>query len=366
MKRSQILKGESILMHPTGTRSINNKKGSALALVIVIAAALTILVGAAFLMAESSISAADSGIKSREAYLSSKSGIEFIKSHVAGTMQDAQSHLNSQVAMKNSDPDHVVAPLDDDTLYGYGSLDNGFTMNASISESTPAYEDARIRIVYSVEYDLDFTETDSETGAGTYEVHVRITGSSLGKSPEASRFTDIFEKGVPLTYEYEDGVTANYAGEEGSSEGDIPTLPGEPYIPVTDEWIIDEETGETGTGLMYHDTTFYYDGNHYLVLWNSWITPGTQPSDYPHIVLINPAFARNIDGWNGVPPYNNKSLASFNLWLHQRDGGPNIQRGDKVVYNGIYYILRDEANTIDWVQNPLEGNGYPWFIIPNQ
>ncbi|MFA7661142.1 MAG: hypothetical protein WCX60_08115 [Anaerovoracaceae bacterium] len=344
----------------------NNKKGSALAFVIIIAAALAILVSAAFLMAESSIASSDSGIKSREAYLSTKSGIEFIKSRLAGTITGAHNHLISQVAIKNSNPEHEVEISSKDaTLYGYGSLADGFTMNSDILENSPLYEDARIKITYSVEHQLSFVETDESTGAGTYAASVIVTATSLGKSPEASLFTDIFEKGILLTFEYEDQITANYSGGNGQSGDYIPDTDDEgPGIPVTDEWPTDEDTGETGTGLMSGGSTFVYNGStYYVILYNTWINSGTQPSDYPHIVLINPGSARNIDGWNGVPPYNHKYLDLFNQWMHERDGGPDIQRGDKVIYNGLYYILRDDPDTISWVNAPPN---YPWFIIPNQ
>lgn len=342
----------------------NNKKGSALALVIIIAAGLIALVSALYTMAQSSIATADSGIKSREAYLSAKSGIEFVKSCVAETILSAQSHLDSQIAIKNSDHDHVVS-LDDEIFYGYGNLTDGFAMNAGITEDSSAYKNARIKIVYSVEHQLHFTETNETTGAGTYTDTITITAASTGKSPEASSFTDILEKGITLSFEYQDEITGYYSGSSGSI-GVIPDTGGDgsPGIPVTDEWPTEESDPGSGGSVISGNSTFIYNGNaYYVVMYNTWITVGTHPSDYPHILLINPGPARDIGGWDGVPPYNNKSMESFNLWLHQRDGGPDIQRGDKVVYNGIYYLLRDDPTTISWVNAPP---GYPWFVIPNQ
>ncbi len=116
---------------------------------------------------------------------------------------------------------------------------------------------------------------------------------------------------------------------------------------------------------MESGSTFIYGGSaYYVTIYNTWIEQGTTPADYPtSIVLINPGPARDINTWDGYPLKHNKTLADFNAWLYIQDGGANIRRGDKVVYNGIYYILRDDPATISWVAAPPK---YPWFIIPNQ
>ncbi len=343
-----------------------NKKGSALAFVIIISAALIIMVMALFVISGSSIAASDSGIKAREAYLSSKSGIEFIKSCVITAVSEAQGSLNDQIAEKDSDPNHVVS-MQDKTFYGFGSLSNGFTMDGTITESSAAYKNARIKIVFSVAHQLSFDETDETTGAGTYKDAITITASSTGKSEKASIFTDILEKGVLLTFKRTDEVTANYSGESGSSGNVIPDTGGNgsPGIPVTDEWPTEENNPGSGGDILSGGSTFIYNGAaYYVVMYNTWIEVGSTPSDYPSsIILINPGSARDMNGWNGYPLTYNKNLSNFNAWLHLRDGGPDINRGDKVIYNGVYYILRDEPSTVSWVNTPP---GYPWFIIPNQ
>ena len=86
------------------------------------------MVAALYTIAQSSIVSADSGIKSREAYLSAKSGIEFIKSSVEGTVQSAMNELSRQITTKYSDLYHVIT-LEDEIYYGYGSFEDGFIMN---------------------------------------------------------------------------------------------------------------------------------------------------------------------------------------------------------------------------------------------
>lgn len=342
----------------------NNKKGSALALVIIIVTGLAVMVAALYTIAQSSIVSADSGIKSREAYLSAKSGIEFIKSSVEGTVQSAMNELSRQITTKYSDLYHVIT-LEDEIYYGYGSFEDGFIMNGGISESSSAYKNAPIKIVYSVEHELSFSEIDESTGACDYTDRITITATSTGKSPQASTFTGILEKGISLSFEYEHEIIRRYYGGTGP-EGYIPGTGGNgsPGIPVTDKWPEEESAPGIGGAIMSGGSTFVYEGTtYYVVMYNTWITLGTHPSQYPHILQINPGPSRDITGWEGVPPYNNMSVESFNSWLNQRDGGGPIRKGDKVIYNGIYYIFAYEPSQVSWVQKPPH---HPWFIIPNQ
>ena len=331
-----------------------NKKGVVLAYVIIIGAALIILAAMAAAAANATIGISDSGKKTREAYLSAKSGIEFAKTKIDSTTSAAMTNLTNEVDLNAEDPDHDVT-VSDELYYGYGSLDAGFTMpmNSSITPSNPLYADAPIQIVYEVAHQLVTTESTVTPGAFNYEDHLTITVTSTGNSEHSTAISGLLNSGITQTYQYEAAV---------SVDGDVPfdpnVIPETDGIPVLDTWPTEPSTPNSGGSTLRPKSTFIYDGGYYINLYNAWITIGSDPSDYPDIVLIRPGTALDISDWHGVGPYESRKLDEFNSYY-----GVDIQRGDKVVCNGIYYIFRDEPETVNWVPTPP---GWLWVKIPGQ
>lgn len=329
---------------------VNNKKGIALAYVIIIGAALLILATMAALAANASIGVSDSGIKSREAYLSAKSGIEYAKIKVADTTNNAMSNLRDEILIYEEDPDHVVE-LEDKTYYGYGDLTNGFTMqmNGIITPTSSEFQNAPIQITYKESHHLTSTPSITSPDAITFMDEITIDVTSIGNSSELTALK-IFDQGIKLTYQVQRIVTADGIIEE-EEEDDPNIIPDTDGIPVNSVWPTTSKT-------LAKDSTFYYNGEYYFNLYRAWIPAGTTPDDYENVVLITRGIALNVEGWVGVGPYHSKTLAEFNQTYNV-----STQRGDKVVYNGIYYIYRDEPSPSDWVQLPPN---WPWVRIPNQ
>lgn len=174
----------------------NSKKGAVLAYVIIISAAMIILAAMAVSAANASIGTAYNGIRSREAYLNAKSGIEYAKVISAGLRNEITEQLNTS-------PGSITALPAAETRYAYYSEEDGFHSEAGISGTDPDFRSSPIQLTYVIEHQVAEIPTENEDEI-KYDYNMLIDFTSVGKSIRQNSLFDWFSsKGTMLKYRIE-------------------------------------------------------------------------------------------------------------------------------------------------------------------
>lgn len=359
-----------------------NKKGAALALVIVIFVALTLMVGTMFVIANASISSADSGMKAREAYFASRSGVEYIKSKLDVLIDTVEADMQAELDNKENNPDYVLPTgITETKRYGYGDNVAGFQyFDLSVPNPTtrPEFKDARVQLELTLTEERSFEITVPETGAGNYKNIITIEATSTGRSDRTSGitnvFSDLFEKGIalPLPKVYSDKHDLILLAYGGADPGDDPDDPGDPYIipetgGIPTDYISWESLGSDLPWNAPRGTTFYSNGNYYIVYtpinYNAETNNGNGPDDIENVIKINPGTAQDV-GFMSSFDYSQRELDYLNQTLISL-GGQVLTRGDKVTYQGKYYVFVNMNNEQEWILFPSDPGAYAiWLEIP--
>lgn len=331
-----------------------NKKGAALALVLMIGVVVAALGAVVFTMANSSIANADAGIKSKEAYNNAKSGYDFIRKLVPEAFEIAEDEMSTELAKKEGDSSYAPAVGTTTTIFlGYMDESGEFIFKEmfpanQISNDTPEFKNARIQVGLDFERTLSFVETDSETKAGTFTLTSTITAWSTGRSNEVSAFTDVLEKGITLDYSTSYTDSKSFQGEEGNDEIDYWIIPGTD-VRVKYAIGVPDANFSFGTRLykVLAGTTFYYGEKYYYS---------------PHFAHININSTNdleelklgtiwNLDGWNGAG-------GKSGMYNHLRGQGliGDLPKGSVVIVNNIHYIYLNGDN-ISFQKPPILCDG---------
>ncbi|NLY70478.1 MAG: hypothetical protein GX076_02170 [Clostridiales bacterium] len=160
-----------------------NKKGAVLAYVLIIGAALLILAGLTVVFANSSISKADRGIKSREAYLNAKSGIEYAKV----IAKEAKAQIESQLM---AFPESITSLPDREYFYAYYDPSDGFVKKSGSPNNDAKFKNSTIQLTYEINHQVTEIPPINEEDEPSYDYNMVINFTSVGRSSKASKLFD--------------------------------------------------------------------------------------------------------------------------------------------------------------------------------
>lgn len=171
---------------------MRSKKGAVLAYVIIIGAALIILAAMAALAANSSITMADTGIKTREAYLNAKSGVEYSKV----IAMDVRTEIYAQLSASPSS----ITTLEDEERYAYYDVSTGFHNDPAVTSTSAAFLDSPIQITYLIDHTVTEIPPATTDEAISYDYDLKIVFDSVGRSIKPGSMIGFMEDGISLKY----------------------------------------------------------------------------------------------------------------------------------------------------------------------
>lgn len=173
---------------------MRSKKGAVLAYVLIIGAGLMILAAMAVIAASSSISMSDTGVKSREAYLNAKSGIEYSKI----IAQNLGTQVSGQLAA--SPASIATFPLYETRYAYYDKGEDAFHSETGITATSSAFQASPIQITYLIKHVVKERPQASSDSAITYDYDLKIKFTSVGRSNRPFNMPFLTDSAIKMDY----------------------------------------------------------------------------------------------------------------------------------------------------------------------
>lgn len=325
-----------------------NKKGAALAIVLIVAVVLALFGGLMFTIANASVSTTDAGIKSREAHANAKSGYDYVRALASIAFEVAREELNYELNKKIADSSQELALGTRITRFlGYCDMnENGEISNFVLKEIYPTeqinendleYKNARIQVSFDFERTLSFAETDQETKAGTFTSVSKITSKSTGRSNDTSSFSKVLGKGISLDFVINKTQYGIYHGDDIAIDSSI--------IPGTDKRVtfvegLDFDFENNHRPDISKGQTIYYQGNYYMYInnGNPKINKNNLDKENGGFVklLVPPAW--DLTGWDGKLGLHGTHRNSMNNYLRSNGKSGDLMLYEVVKYGNEYYV----------------------------